>query len=373
MDGAITGRFMASLLLAGLLVLACTVPAVAAGQADGMETDHSGHDMGAMGAERDELGRRLHGMKHEITPEMGDEIRSKVALYKDFSDAEIAMAMENMGPNYEWYISKPELKGDQGVLLLMHGFRDRGDKAFKERMQSIADIFPTAMAAGMSMMMSDHIQWALRDLEAAGAKTIVVVPIVSTEYNTMLRQWQYIFGLWDTPEYLAVPRVETNAKIVFASPPNDDPLVAEILLDHALEISTDPERELVIIVAHGPSSDADNKRALEMLDNLAQYVQEDSDFSKVVGFTLQDDAAPEIRAANVARLRAMVEKAASEGKDVLIVSDLIGTYTIQSKLRKDLKGLKYRFNRKGIIEHDAFMKWLLETIHQGFRSSRKAD
>ena len=368
-----TTTFPAGLLLAMVLALVCAVPGLADEQSEGMTMDHSGHDMGAMGAERDELGRRLHGMKHEITPEVANEIRAKVSLYKDFSDAEIALAMQNMGPNYEWFISKPDVQGEQGVLLLMHGFRDRGDKAFKERMQPIADVFPTAMAAGMSMMMSDHIQWAVRDLESAGAKTIVVVPIVSTEFNTMLRQWEYIFGLRDESEYVAVPRVKTDAKIVMASPPNDDPLVAEILLDHALELSTNPENEVVIIVAHGPSFDEDNKRAMQQLANLARYMSEDSDFSEITGLTLQDDAPREVRAANVARLRAMVEKAASEGKDVLIVSNLIGTFTIQAKLRKDLKGLDYKFNRKGIIEHDAFMKWLLETIHEGFRSSRKGD
>jgi hypothetical protein len=95
-------------------------------------------------------------------------------------------------------------------LVLAHGFRDPGDDIFRQRLNPLASQNPTALAMGMSMMMSDHIQLAINDLEAAGAKRIVVVPLVSNRYNSLLRQWQYIFGLIDEPAYNAVPPVTRN-------------------------------------------------------------------------------------------------------------------------------------------------------------------
>ena len=47
---------------------------------------------------------------------------------------------------------------------------------------------------------------------------------------------------------------------------------------------------------------------------------------------------------------------------MLIVTNLIGSRTIQAKLRKDLKGLDYKFNKKGIAEHDNFTKWMGESV-----------
>ncbi|MDJ0928903.1 MAG: hypothetical protein QNJ73_14790 [Gammaproteobacteria bacterium] len=334
--------------------------------------DHSQHDMAGHSTEPDEKGRRLYGMKHNITPAVANELREKIPLFETYSDAELALSMEMMGSNYAWYLSEDSLRGDQGVLLLLHGFKN-ADENFKQQIESMSSIFPMAMAPGMSMMMSDHIQLALNDIEAAGAKTIVVVPIVSTQFNTMLRQWEYIFGMQDEAPYATVPQVKTNAQILFAPPPGDDPLVAEIMLDHAYEISSDPSNEVVIIAAHGPTFDYDNQKAMDQLMSLAKYMREDGDFADVTGLTLQDDAPKSVRDKNVAKLRGMIEEAQADGKDVLVVTNLIGTRTIQAKLRKDLKGLDYTFNAKGIVAHPNFMKWMGETIRDELERNALAE
>ena len=308
------------------------------------------------------MGRRLHGMKHTVTPEIVEELRGKVIGWEDITEAEVKLSMEMMGSNYEWYISDDDVSGNTGVLILLHGFRDRGDKVFKEQIDPYAQIFPTSLAFGMSMMMSQHIQLGVDDIVAAGAKNIVVVPIVATEHNTMIRQWQYIFGLVDEATYATVPQIKTDANIIFIEPPGDDPFVAEILLDYANQISTDPSKEVVIIVAHGPSETKDNQEQLALMDNLAKIVKEDGGYSEVLSATLQDDAPLVVRDANVAKLRGMIEAAQAEGKEAILVTNLIGAYTIQSKLRKDLKGLDYKFNAKGLVQHETFVEWIGESV-----------
>jgi len=333
--------------------------------------DHSGHNMGGMNhsSEPDELGRRLYGMEHNMTPEIIEELKEKVPLFAQYSDAEIGLSMKMMGSNYAWYLSDKGVKGEQGVLLLLHGFRD-GDPLFKKEVEGYSTIFPTAMAPGMAMMMSDHIQLAIDDLEAAGAKKIAVIPILSTGVNTMMRQWEYIFGMRDEAPYSSVKRVKSNAQILMGHPPADDPLVAEMLIDHALEISEDPANEVVIIAAHGPTFPEDNEKVLQELANIAKVMREDGDFVDVMGITLQDDAPPEIRDANVAKLRKMATDAIADGKSVLVVTNLIGTRSVQSKLRKDLKGIDYKFNKKGLAEHPNFVEeWMGEAIRELFEDA----
>ena len=340
-----------------------------AGDMSGMDhsqMDHSGHSMDTT---RDAEGRSLYGMKHKMDPAMTKELREKISLYKNYSDAEITLSMDMMGPEYAWYISPADVKGEQGVLILMHGFREQGDRIFKEQVQPIGNIFPTSMGVGMAMMMSDHIQVALNDLAAAGAKEIAVVPITSSATNELYRQWLYIFGKQAKPEFATVPRVKTDAKLLMVAPPGDDPLVAEILLDHSLEISKDPKKEVVIIAGHGPTSAEDNAEELRVLAGLAKIVKTDGGFADVRGMTLQDDAPPEIREANVKKMREAVESAISKGQKVLVVTNLIGARTVQAKLRSDLKGLDYEFNAKGLVQHPNFMKWMGEAVRHEFEKS----
>jgi len=366
---ALSGATVLALGVSLLALAATAADNTGAPPAPAAEMDHSGHDMSQMNPGRDAEGRSLYGMKHKMDPAMTRELREKVALYQKYSDAEITMSMDMMGPEYAWYISPPDVKGSQGILILMHGFREQGDKIFKDQVQSIGNIFPTSMGVGMAMMMSEHIQVGLDDLKAAGAKEIVVIPVTSSGTNELYRQWLYIFGKADKAEFASVPRVKTDAKLHFVAPPGDNPLVAEILLDHAAEMSRDPGKEVVIIAGHGPSSAADNTEELRVLAGLAKIVKQDGGFADVRGMTLQDDAPPEVRAANVQKLRETVEAATNKGQRVLVVTNLIGARTIQAKLRSDLQGLTYEFNPKGLVNHPNFMKWMGESVREEFEKS----
>ncbi|MCC7258082.1 MAG: hypothetical protein IT486_06890 [Gammaproteobacteria bacterium] len=357
-----------------LVAAACLVIAAQQAGADHAEhTDHAAMDHAQHDAARDELGRSLHDMKHQMDPALMQELRERVPLYHKYSDAEIALSMDMMGPEYAWYISPPQLRGKQGVLILLHGFRDQGDKVFRDRMQPIGNIFPTSLGIGMAMMMSSHIQIALDDLKAAGAQQVAVVPVVSSASNELYQQWLYIFGHKPQPRFATVPKIRTDLEVILLQPPGDNPLVAEILLDHALEQSTDPKREAVIIAGHGPTEPGFNEQELAALAGLARIVQEDGGFASVRGITLQDDAPAEIRAANVQKLRSMVEEETRAGRRVIVVTNLIGARTIQAKLREDLKGLEFSFNNKGIVQHDNFMKWMSESVRKAFEDNARPE
>lgn len=383
---AMPARFATTLFSAGAvaLLLAAT-PSVSHADESSMEgmdhskmdmgsMDHSKMDMGSMDHSKmdmapDAEGRIMHDMKHKMAPALFQELRDKIALFKNYSDAEIALSMDMMGPEYAWYISPPTLKGPQGVLILTHGFGDAGDKVFKNEVASIGQIFPTAMGIGMAMMMSENIQVAVDKLTEAGAKEIAVVPITSTANNELYRQWLYIFGQQAKPEFATVPQVHTKAKLIFVKPPGDDPLVAEILIDDALALSKDPKKELVIIAAHGPSDAKDNEDELRQLGNLAKVVKQDGGFAEVRGMTLQDDAPPAIRQANVQKMRDVIETATKKGQHVIIVTNLISPRSIQAKLRKDLAGLQYDFSATGLVEHPNFMKWMGMAVRMAFQDN----
>ncbi|MFQ5635886.1 MAG: hypothetical protein ACE5G3_11235, partial [Gammaproteobacteria bacterium] len=184
----------------------------------------------------------------------------------------------------------------------------------------------------------------------------------SSRRNTLMYQWQYIFALRDQGAYYDVPQVKTDARVIVTDPPAGHPLITRILLDHALEISTDPPSESVFVVAHGPVFEEENQAQLKVMAGQANRIRELGGFAEVEGITLQDDAAADVRAGNVARLRGKIEDAVARGKRALVVTDLLAARSIQWKIERDLAGLDYTFSVKGISMHPDFTRWFQETV-----------
>jgi hypothetical protein len=301
---------------------------------------------------------------HQMTPEMLAQLRQRIPAYQEYSDQQIALQMQMMGPNQSRYLSAESLRGDTGVLVLIHGFGETGDRIMTEAVQPMASIFPAAMGGGMAMMSAEHIQKSLDDLQNAGAKTVIVVPMASSKRNTLMYQWEYILGFRDHGGFYDVPRVQTDAQIIMAEPPAAHPQITRIILDHAVELSTDPDSEAVFIIAHGPIHDDENREQLAVMAEQAKRIQELGGFSHVEGVTLQDDAAPGVRAANVAKIREKIEQATADGKRVLIVTNLLAARSIQWKIERDFAGLDYEFSVKGVSMHPDFVEWFQENVSQ---------
>lgn len=371
-------RFFSSTLLSTLCVVlaACSpsmqAPEAAAGtqEATAAIMDHSAHSAHLGHVEPDEKGRQLYGVQHEMDAEMLAEMSSK-AVFQGYTPEQITFSMQHMGPNYTWYASDPGVRGKFGVILLAHGFGDHGDEVLKNQLRPTSAAYPLTFAYGMSMMTSDHIQLGLNDLAEAGVTDIVVIPVVSTRHNSLMRQWEYIYSLRAEPEYGRVPQVATSANLYFVTPLDDHPLVGEILLDYANEISQDPQNEEVIIVGHGPVDPADNLDQLALMENLATVLRDNADFAAVNIVSLQDDAARDVRMARIRELREMVIRANEQGHDVLIVTNLLGTRIVQSSLSRALRGLNYRFNAKGLIQHENFIDWINLSVAEAAQVAAK--
>ena len=351
-----------------LSLTAVLLVAVSALGMTGCAQEEPEHDMSSMAMEDMDMEGMSHD-DHEMTPEMFEQLREKTPLYRGFSDQEIRLSMQMMGPNYSAYVSNKNLVGEIGVLGLGHGFGDPGDELFKDAFISIAQIFPTAVGYGMAMMTSSYIQSAVDQLVTAGAETIIVIPTTYAEDGKLTRQWDYVFGEYDEASWLEVPRIETTAKVLMAPTFSESPIIANIMLDHALELSTDPEKEIVIVVSHGPDDMEKNRIELALLENHAEMMRQDSNFSAIRVATLQDDAPPEIRSANVEKIRGWVETATEEGKRVLVVTNLPTAGSVQSKIRRDLAGLKYQFNSKGLMVNPAFEDWIQDSVRRELEKS----
>jgi sirohydrochlorin cobaltochelatase len=336
--------------------------------------DHSHHDHNAV-PEMDADGKRLESyqVRHDMSEETMAALRAKIALYRGMTDRELNMNMSAMGPNYEWYASDTSMHGDIGVLILSHGVGENSDRMLIEALQPVTGAYPTAVGFGMAMMKSSHLQSAVDDLVERGARTIVLVPNgTTTSYNTLTRQWQYIFDMGEDATYLDVPVVKADVKFVMTASFADHRLITEILYDHIKEVSKNPSNEVVIIVGHGPEDIEDNEPDLEILSAHVDRIAAKNEFADVRIINLQDDAIPPIRKSNVKRLRRWIQKADDQGKDVIVVAIAAASHGVQSHIREDLRGLNYTFADKGMSEHPNYIEWISVAIDESLKSDSVA-
>jgi len=339
------------------------------------EGEHAHHDHAGV-PEMNAEGRRLdtYDVRHEMTAEDMAGLRKKIALYRGMTDRELEMNMNAMGPNYAWYVSDLGLRGDVGVLILSHGVGENSDRLLKEAFEPIGAKHPTAIGFGMAMMSSAHLQAAVDDLVGRGARKIVLVDEgTTTKYNTLTRQWEYIFGLRDDSTYLEVPRVKADGiEFIMTGHFGDSPLITEILYDHAKEVSKDPKNEVLIIVGHGPEDLEDNEPDLAILQAHVDRIAAKGEFADVKIINLQDDAIPPIRESNVRKLRRWIKQSTDKGQHVIVVAIAAASFGVQQHIKQDLRGLDYTFAEKGLSEHPNFIKWVDSVVDSTLRGETRA-
>ena len=309
---------------------------------------------------QDEMGKKYPKMMHHTMDKSLNQLRMSISSLKNMSNDQIMGMMRMMGPNYFWPVSS---HGSQnyGVLIMAHGYGPGGDLDLFNSVQSVGELYQTTLSMGMSMMTSSHVKCSVDEMIDNDVEKIFVIPVSSTAHNTLVRQWNYIFNLDEQFAYSEVDRI-TNERIVMLEPINDDMYAKKIILEYTNEISSDPANEVLIIIAHGPIDEADNEIELELMNNIGEYVKEQTSIQTVKSFTLQDDAPKAIRDQNLNRIKAFMTASKEDGKRILMVSNLMSGKGIQKKIEEDFEGIDYTFNSKGLLTHPYYIDWIKESV-----------
>ena len=270
-----------------------------------------------------------------------------------------------------------------GVLLLAHGGNPQWNENVRALAARVDRAQPTEVAFGMATRA--NIQTAVNALTARGVTDIVAVPLFVSSHSSVVTSTQYLLGLRaEAPPDLAMfakmshgsgtgasghdhhaadPAdatlpVQSSIPIRMSSALDAHPIVAAILADRARAISTDPAREAVILVAHGPVNDVENQRWLDNMAVLADGIAKDRAYASIDWMTVRDDAPAAIRDAATAELRALVEKRRDAGSRVLIVPLLLSFGGIEQGIRKRLDGLDYVMAPQAIMPDDRLVDWI---------------
>lgn len=253
-----------------------------------------------------------------------------------------------------------------GLLLLAHGAHDsqggHGPSVWNRNVERLArkleEEVPTEVAFGMAD--PETIQAALDRLEAKGREKIVAIPVFISSHSPIIGNFRYILGLQphmarDT-QLKHLERVKSKLQIVFGEAMDDHPLISEILLDRALNAGTPPQRTTVILIAHGPNSEENDRLWRADLAVHAKYLRDHGQFRDVRYLTHRNDAPPPIKAEARRALRAAVAQGMLAG-DVAVVPVLLSSGGVEDEIRADLQGLRFRF-AKPLLPHPNVQRWV---------------
>lgn len=280
------------------------------------------------------------------------------------------------------FLARPA-SADHGVLLLAHGGSPDWNARVTDLAEQVDKTRPTEVAFGMATRA--NIQAAVDRLISRGVTEIIAVPRFVSSWSSVITFTEYLLGLRAEPpaglaNYVRMNHgqagavgtdghdghaIEDGTRPVVSRVPirmspalNAHPIVADILASRARSISQDPTREAVIIVAHGPNEDEDNRRWLADMGRLAERPGSTERFAAIDYLTLRDDAPKPVRDQATAELRDRLQRYARDGRRVLILPLLISFGGIDKGLRERLQGLSYAIPDAALMPDDRLVTWV---------------
>jgi hypothetical protein len=155
------------------------------------------------------------------------------------------------------------------------------------------------------------------------------------------------------------PPVQSSVPIRMTSALDHHAVVAEILSDRAAAIATNPARDVLILVAHGPNDDAENSQWLADMRSLAKQVAASHHYVRIECATLRDDAPAAVREAATAELRKKIQNADNEGYHAIVVPLLLSYGGIENGLRERLDGVEHILSPKPLLPDPRIAQWVL--------------
>ena len=155
------------------------------------------------------------------------------------------------------------------------------------------------------------------------------------------------------------PPVQSSVPIRMTSALDHHAVVAEILSDRAAAIATNPARDVLILVAHGPNDDAENSQWLADMRSLAKQVAARQRYARIECATLRDDAPAAVRDAATADLRKKVQDADNQGYHAIVVPLLLSYGGIENGLRERLDGIEHILSSKPLLPDPRIAQWVL--------------
>ncbi len=243
-------------------------------------------------------------------------------------------------------------QGEKGILVLAHGSKIAlWNEQVRDAVRPLEGDYNIDIAFGMADQAS--IQEAVTRLENRGVGLIIAVPLFISSHSPIIYNTRRLLGL--DPDH---PRrqIKGDVNFVMTGALDASPLVSEIVLERARELSEEPPDEVVVLVGHGPNEPEFNILWIRDMKQVGRFVKEAGGFKEVLVATVRDDAPREVQEEATRALREMVEKSGADSR-VLVIPYVLASGGIEEGIKERLEGLEFRFGSP-LLPHPNITGWI---------------
>jgi hypothetical protein len=306
-----------------------------------------------------------------LGPKFDHSMALAASLKRKFHDVDVIFAHDEVlpHPNVLRWLKKtanaylPATSAEIGVVIMPHGANQLWNDAVDRLIAPLRSVYPIEMAYGMGD--PSIIQDAVSRLEARHIRRIIFVRLYALASHLQART-DYMLGLAEFPvpdshggghNSRPAPPHQIRSAALFASfgGYEESSEVPRILHERIVEISREPARETVILVAHGEKTEEGNARWLSIIQSHIERLKQDphcAQLKAIRAATVREDW-PEQREKAVNDVRRMVQDASQHGHALVIANRLYGA----GPYRTLFDGLEYTLNDKGLA-HPLLTEWL---------------
>ncbi|PYI50076.1 sirohydrochlorin chelatase [Paenibacillus flagellatus] len=252
--------------------------------------------------------------------------------------------------------------GKAGVLVISHG--SRSTEWVKLVDGAVADVRldePVPVVSSFLEIVEGRlIQDGIDALEAEGVTDLIVVPLFVSKGSTHVDEIRYALG--DLP----APSTETDlepfrvmARVHMCEPLDDDPIVADMVLERLRGLSSRPDRERVLLVGHGSELPEFYARWKRGMGGVADRLREAGGFADVRTALLLPDETRD----------AMRDWLADDPDgDILVAPLFLSTgYFTEQVIPQRLEGFRYRYDGAALLPHPSVSRWMERTAGEALR------
>ncbi|HRN72041.1 MAG TPA: CbiX/SirB N-terminal domain-containing protein [Ginsengibacter sp.] len=298
-----------------------------------------------------------------------------------------------------------------GVMIMAHGGSQQWNDLVVKAAQPLTKKYVVSYAWGMGDPIT--LQKAVDELESKGVTKIIAVPLFISSHSMVIRQTEFLLGLRDKMTDPPMPSMDHSggshdmsamksahemasmqgghnmshgnapaaelkplkikAELVVTPALDDNQIVASILRDRAAALSTNPSKETVVLVAHGPNGEEDNQKWIANLESLSQKIQKiqetrGPDFKQIFAVTVRDDADKAIFDQAKEQLRALVRQAGLSGT-VIVVPVFLSSGGREHAVAERLEGLNYKWDGKALLPDARLSDFLAGSVNEALKKS----
>jgi sirohydrochlorin ferrochelatase len=262
-----------------------------------------------------------------------------------------------------------------GTILVAHG----GSAEWNQHVRVIARAANTGGPLELSFLMgpdapAHRFQDAARKLVDAGAREIVVVPLLISSHSGHYEQIRYLAGLTDSLDDVMVHHLQMsgierptlNVPMRVARALDDASQLSQVLAERALALTKTPEQQALFLAGHGPNSAEDYAAWMDNLRRVADSVQRHTKFRDVRVDLVRDDAPAPVRREAVRRVRELIAlQYEITGQPVIVVPVLVSRGRVSREtFLKDLQGLPVVYTGDPILPHSALTSWIEQRVRE---------